>query len=133
MSRDNMEIVRDAFAVVTIPGDPEAMIAASASGFEMHLIGVTGEPVRYAGASGIREWFRDVAQTWKSFRFEATGFHDLGDRVLVLADVRACGRASGVEVQDRWAWVVELRGGRAASLRGFQDQGEALEAVGLGQ
>jgi ketosteroid isomerase-like protein len=107
------------------------MMAASGSGFEMHLVGVTGEPVRYAGTSGIREWFRDVAQTWKSFRPEATGFHDLGDRVLVLADVRACGRASGAEVNDRWAWIVELRAGRAASVRGFQDQGEALEAAGL--
>jgi ketosteroid isomerase-like protein len=131
MSQENLEIVRGAFAVVTIPGDPEPMIAASASGFEMHLIGVTGEPVRYAGASGIREWFRDVGQSWKSFRFEATDFRALDDRVLVLADVRACGRASGVEVRDRWAWIVELRGGRAASLRGFQDQGDALEAMGL--
>ena len=100
MSRANVEIVRAAFAVVTIPGDPAAMIAASAPAFEMHLIGVTGEPVHYAGASGIREWFRDVAHSWESFRFEATGFRDLGDSVLVLGDVRARGRVSGVEVEE---------------------------------
>jgi|SRR5436190_887388 len=131
MSEENVEIIRGAFAAVTIPGDPEGMVAASAPGFEMHLIGVTGEAVCYTGASGIREWFRDVAQSWESFRLEATDVRDLGDRVLVLADVRARGRVSGVEVDDRWAWIVELREGRAVSLRGFQDQGEALEAVGL--
>jgi ketosteroid isomerase-like protein len=131
MSQENVEIVRAAFAEVTIPGDPETMIAASGPGFEMHLIGVGGEPVRYAGASGIREFFRDVHQSWESFRFEATDFHDLGERVLVLGDVRACGRASGVEVDDRWGWVVELREGKAVRLRGFLDQAEALEAVGL--
>jgi ketosteroid isomerase-like protein len=133
MSQENVEIVRSAFAVVTIPGDPESMIAASGPEFEMHLIGVSGEPVYYAGASGIREWFDDVAQTWASFRFEATDLHDLGDRVLVLGDVRARGRASGAEVENRWAWTVELRDGRAASLRGFHDQGEALEAEGLSE
>ncbi len=131
MSRENVEIVRGAFAVMTIPGDPEAMIAASGPGFEMHLTGVGGEPVRYAGASGIREFFGDVAQSWESFRFEATDFRDLGDSVLVLGDVRARGRASGVEVDDRWGWMVEFREGRAASLRGFLDQWEALEAAGL--
>ena len=52
MSRENVEIVRGAFSLLSIPGDPDAMIAASTEDFEMHLIGVTGEPVHYAGASG---------------------------------------------------------------------------------
>ena len=56
---------------------------------------------------------------------------DLGDRVLVLGHVRGRGRVSGAEVDDRWAWIVELREGRAASLRGFLDHLEALEAAGL--
>jgi hypothetical protein len=46
---------------VTIPGDPQAMIVASHPNFEMNLVRVGGEPVHYAGASGIREFFRDVA------------------------------------------------------------------------
>lgn len=131
MSQENVELVRGAFAVVTIPGDPETMIAATDAGFEMHLVGVGGEPVYYAGASGIREFFRDVAESWESFRFEATEIHDLGDRVLVLGDVGGRGRGSGVEVDDRWAWIVELAEGRAANLKGFLDQREALEAAGL--
>lgn len=68
MSQANVQIVQDAFAVVTVPGDPEAIIAASDPGFEMHLVGVAGEPVAPAGASGIREWFHDVAQSWESLR-----------------------------------------------------------------
>ena len=131
MSRQNVELVRRAFGVMTIPGDPEAMVAASHPDFEMQLIGVGGEPVRYTSASGIREFFRDVAQSWESFRFEATDLRDLGDRVLVLGHVRGRGRVSGVEVDDRWAWIVECRDGKAAGLRGFLDHREALEAAGL--
>ncbi len=133
MSEENLEVVRGAFAKITIPGDPEAMVAASHPGFEMHLVAVGGGPAHYAGASGIRAFFRDVAESWESFRFEATDLRDLGDRVLVLGDVRGCGRGSGVEVDDRWAWIVEFREGRAASLRGYVDQGEALEAAGLSE
>jgi ketosteroid isomerase-like protein len=131
MSEENLEIVRRAFAVVTIPGDPEPMIAASGPAFGMHLTGVSGEPVHYAGVGGIREFFRDVAESWETFRFEAIDIRDLGDRVLVLGEVRGRGRVSGVEVADRWGWIIDLRDGRAASLRGFLDECEALEAAGL--
>ena len=133
MSQENVEVVRGAFASMTFPGDPEAMAAASDPSFEIHLVGVGGEPVYYEGVSGIHEWFRDVAESWESLRFEATELRDLGDRVLVLGDVSGCGRASGVEVDDRWAWIVEVRDGRATSLRGFLDQREALEAAGLSE
>jgi ketosteroid isomerase-like protein len=133
MSRENVELVRGAFAKIIIPGDPENMIAASHPDFDMHLVGVGGGPAYYVGASGIREFFRDVAETWESFRFEATDVRDAGDRVLVLADVRACGRGSGVEVDDQWAWIIEVRDGRAASLQGYLDQPEALEAAGISQ
>jgi hypothetical protein len=101
MSDEDLELVRDAFGVVTIPGDPEAMIAASDPGFEMHLVGVGGEPVHYAGEAGIREFFRDVALSWESFQFKATDVRDLGDRVLVLGDVQAAaGRAGSRSTTD---------------------------------
>ncbi len=131
MSQENIELVRGAFAVMTIPGDPGPMIAASGPDFEMHLVGMGGGPAHYAGADGIREFFRDVAESWESFRFEATDLRDLGDSVLVLADVRGRGRVSGVEVDDRWGWIIECRHGSAANLRGYLDQREALEAAGL--
>ena len=132
MSQENVEIVRRAFAVWAIPGDPETMVDATGPGFEMHLTGVGGEPVFYAGADGIREFFRDVTDDWEFLRFEATDVRELnGDRVLVLADVRGRGRGSGVEVDAQWAWIVELNEGRATCVRGFLDHGKALAAAGL--
>ena len=131
MSQENVKVVRGAFASMTFPGDPEAMVTASDPSFEMHLVGVGGElcSTREPGASmsGFATWPR----VGISLRFEATELRDLGDRVLVLGDVSGCGRASGIEVDDRWAWIVEVRDGRATSLRGFLDRREALEAAGL--
>ena len=51
----------------------------------------------------------------------------------MLGDVRGRGRASGGEVADRWAWIIDLSDGKAASLRGFVDQREALAAAGLSE
>jgi len=131
MSRENVELVRAAFGTVVIPGDPEPMIAAIGPGFQMRLTAVGGGPAHYVGASGIREWFSDVSRSWRSFRFEAADVRDLGDHVLILGDVHGCGRVSGVEVRDRWGWIVGINGGKVTSVRGFIDQDEALKAAGL--
>ena len=72
-----------------------------------------------------------MSKSWESFRFQATDLRDLGNRVLVLGDVRGRGRGSGVEVEDQWGWIVELRDAKAASVHGFLDQRKALEAAGL--
>ena len=133
MSQENVEIVRRAFGVVAIPGDPETIIAAIEPGFTMDLVAVGGQPAHYDGASGIREFFRDVAEDWASFRFDGTDLRDLGDRVLVLGDVQGRGRGSGIDVEAKWAYIVEVNEGRVAALRGFLDHGEALEAAGLAE
>jgi hypothetical protein len=62
MTQENVEFVRGAFGVLTIPGNPETMIAASQPDVEMQLVGVGREPVYYTGASGIREFFDDVGR-----------------------------------------------------------------------
>jgi ketosteroid isomerase-like protein len=131
MSQQNVKVVRRAFSEFTIPGDPGPMVAASHPDFEMRLVSVGGGPATYRGEAGIRAFFRDVAESWESFRFEATEIRDLGEGVLVLGQVRGCGRGSGVEVDDVWAWIVHLEDGRAVSLRGYLDPSEALAAAGL--
>ena len=130
---DSVEFARIHFGRMTIPGDPEQLISAAGPDFEMHLVGVGGEDVHYAGEAGIREFFADVEQSWESLVFEGTDFRELGDRVLVLADVHGRGRTSGIQVNDRWGWIVELRDGRAVSLRGYLDERLALEAAGLSE
>jgi len=130
MSRENVEIVRQAFAA-TSRGDAEALIALCDPDFEMHLVGVAGASIYYAGESGIREFFRDMAESWDSFGSEAIDLRDLGDRVVALGTVRARGRASKIDVEAQRGWIVELKDGRAHSIRSFRDPQKALEAAGL--
>ncbi len=111
---DSVEFARIHFGRMTIPGDPEQLISAAGPDFEMHLVGVGGEDVHYAGEAGIREFFADVEQSWESLVFEGTDFRELGDRVLVLADVHGRGRTSGIV--RRWGWIVEHAGVRSARV-----------------
>jgi ketosteroid isomerase-like protein len=72
-----------------------------------------------------------MAESWDSFSVEIEDIRDLRDRRLVIGTQRNRGRASGIDVEDRRAWLVELRDGKATSLRSFHDPEKALEAVGL--
>ena len=130
MSQENVELVRRAFGASS-RGDAETLVALCGPGFKMHLVGVAGEPVYYAGASGIREFFRDLAESWDAFGYEALDIRDLGDRVVVLGTVRARGRTSGIDVEAQRGWIVELRDGRITSIRSFRDPQKALEVAGL--
>ncbi|HVE67958.1 MAG TPA: nuclear transport factor 2 family protein [Solirubrobacteraceae bacterium] len=64
---------------------------------------------------------RDTLLHWfdglDNVRFEAERIVDLGDRVLVVAVMRAEGRGSGIEVAERYGHMWTLRDGRAVRLQ----------------
>ena len=77
------------------------------------VIDATG-PTR--GVEAMREmlvrWFEGL----EDVRFEAERFVDLGDRVLVVALMRARGRGSGIEVAERYGHLWTLRHGKAVRI-----------------
>jgi ketosteroid isomerase-like protein len=132
MSQENVEIVLRGLEAF-MRRDVEALIELSGPHFEMHLSGVVGEPVRYQGADGIRQYFRDTGKDWASLGFDVQDVRDLGDRVLVSGTQRARGRASGAEVESAGAFVVAFDLGSVTGIRFFADPAEALRAVGLAE
>jgi ketosteroid isomerase-like protein len=130
MSEENVEIVLRGVAALN-RGDPEGFNAVCDSGFEMHLAGALGEPVRYVGADGVFEFFRDMSETWADWGFEVEGARDLDEQVLITGRQRGRGRISGVEVDSPRACVVEVRDGAVTRLRYFLEPSQALEALGL--
>ena len=62
----------------------------------------------------------------------ASDFIDGGDdRVIVPFIEQGLGKASGVEIEQRPAFVCALRNGKILSLTEFRTEAEALEAAGL--
>lgn len=130
MSEQNVELVLRGVAAMN-RADPEAFNALCDPQFEMRLIGAVGEPVRYVGADGVRQFFRDMSESWATWGFEVAHARDLDQRVLITGKQRGRGRVSGVEVDSPRACVVAVRGGAVTELRYFTDPADALKAVGL--
>jgi ketosteroid isomerase-like protein len=80
------------------------------------------------------EWVSDLAIRMhgpEAVRLDVTEMIDAGDTVIVLAQTRALGDASGVEFEQLIAYVYEFEDGMARRVRSYHDPDRAFEAVGL--
>jgi ketosteroid isomerase-like protein len=86
----------------------------------------------YHGPAGYRAYIRAQNEVWgNEVRLEPTELIDLGDRLVLLADMPMRAQASGVPLAEKYAGVMALRNGRVIRVDDFLNQREALEAVGL--
>jgi ketosteroid isomerase-like protein len=129
VSSKDVELVREAFEAAN-RGDVDWLIEHSASDVEIRGLGVAGEPVLYKGAAGIREYFRDMDESWQSIEAVPEDIREVGDRVVAIVRRRLRGRGSGIEVEDRLGVIFELRDGLAIRISGNLGAVEALADAG---
>jgi ketosteroid isomerase-like protein len=89
-----------------------------------------GPETVYRGVEGIRRYWDEWHELW-AVRLDVTEMIDSGDTVVVLAQTRALGDASGVEFKQLIAYVYEFEDGLARRVRSYHDPDRAFEAVGL--
>jgi ketosteroid isomerase-like protein len=86
----------------------------------------------FHGPAGYRTYIEGTYEVWGAdVRLEPTELIDLGDRVVMLANMPMRAQASGIPLGETYACVSTLKDGRVIHQRDFLDQAEALEAVGL--
>ena len=130
MSQEDVKLVLRGVAAMNRV-DPDAFNALCDPRFEMRLVGAVGEPVRYVGADGVLQFFRDMSESWADWGFEVEEARDLDEHVLITGRQRGRGRVSGIEVDSPRACVIAVRDGLVTELRYFTEPAEALKAVGL--
>jgi ketosteroid isomerase-like protein len=114
----------DAFAITC---DPEFEYHPARIWVDAGLV----EPA-YRGLEGYRRYVAATAEVWANEVYvKPRELIDLGDRVVMLADVPMRAQVSGVPLTEAFALVITLRRGRAIRLQEYFDHAEALEAVGL--
>jgi ketosteroid isomerase-like protein len=90
------------------------------------------DPVFHGRAGYLRMW-----GTWldafEDLRFEPEELLDLGDTMIVMAEVKGHGSGSGVAASQRVFQLFELRRGLVVKQEDFVDQSRALEAAGLSE
>jgi ketosteroid isomerase-like protein len=84
----------------------------------------------YHGHAGLETFWEAWFSTFEQVQIEIQGFTEVASEVVVANTAHVRGR-QGIEVIARSSFVFTIANGRITRMRMFQEQAEALEAVGL--
>ena len=131
MSQENVEVVRemyDAFSRGDLSGalnylDPDVTIDAS------HRVDGRVGHGRDEVPPILAEWLG----TRQMMREEVEDIRDVGDRVLVVSTQRGRGKGSGIEMENRFGMLYEVRRGKVTRWTIYDEVSKALGAAGLSE
>jgi ketosteroid isomerase-like protein len=127
MSQQNVEVMR---RIVEAAGrqDYQAVLADLDPEVEIDDTDIPES----TGSDSFLAWLARWDQVWESWHIEDLQVRAGGDdRAIALFTMVAKGRGSGVELTRPDALVASFRGGKAVKLGYYNNQAQALEAVGL--
>lgn len=128
MSEENVEVARQAFAAFNARA-VEDMVAISDPDAEWLPFRAQLEGIVYRGHAGLQQFVTDMDEDWETFRLDPLEFHERGDRVAVIAHLKALGRGSGVEVDSQAGFVIEMRAGLIVRLVSYSDPAAARASL----
>jgi ketosteroid isomerase-like protein len=85
------------------------------------------------GADSFLDWLARWDGVWESWHVEDIEVREGEEQVIALFTMVAKGRGSGIELTRPDALVASFRGGKAVTLGYYNDQAQALKAVGLSE
>jgi ketosteroid isomerase-like protein len=135
MSQENVEILRRAFEAFA-RGDFDYVLDRLDPDVEWQSAGmpILGVEALH-GREAVKRFFtRDLFEGFDRFRSEPLTFEDLGgDFVLVMVRYIGRGESSGIEMDQRFAALYQLRDGKVVTMRDYSTRAEAPEAAGLSE
>ena len=135
MSQENVEIearIERAYEALS-QLDAEAAVSLCEPDVEFRSAIADADDVTYRGHDGVRDFIASLAEVFEWVRAEALEVIGEGDRAVVCNRFRACGRRSGVEVDQRFFQAVRFRDGNMLWWESFPSKAQALKAVGLSE
>jgi ketosteroid isomerase-like protein len=114
-------------------GDVDGMLERMHPDFEWRPL--ESSPVAggvYRGHEQVRRYVEDWLGTFEDLRIELEEPTEVGDHVVAVVHGRARGRASGVELNNRFCQVWRLRDGLALGMDEYASRELALAELGSG-
>jgi ketosteroid isomerase-like protein len=137
MSQENAEVVRrfvEALPRAQASDDWQPALAEVGPDVEIDDLDISLDTEHYRGHDGVRKWIAAWMESWESWSLEDVQVRPVGEnRAIGLFLVHAKGKGSGIELSRRDALVCTLRAGKIQQGTYYNDQRQALEAVGLSE
>jgi ketosteroid isomerase-like protein len=128
MEPATLDVVREINAAFN-RGDVEAMLARMDPDFEWRPLRESPISRGYRGHEQVRRYVEDWLSTFEYVRIDLGQLTAIGDHVVVAVRGYARGRASGVEIENRFCQVWTVRGGRAVRMEEYATRDQGLAAV----
>lgn len=128
MTEDNVELVRAGLEAFS-EGGVEALLAFIHPEFEMTTpANLAAEPDTYRGHEGIRRYFGSFYDAMDEIRFEPGELISVAEGVIVPMTLRARGRTTAIETEQKLVTTWWLRDGKAIRVEVHATLEEALAA-----
>jgi ketosteroid isomerase-like protein len=127
----DFEVVRMVWDAFSREDDEEALAYIHPDAVVIPF-GAALEGKQYVGHEEIMGWLvGDIRANWEWFHTVPEECRAVGEKLLVYGHWRARGRDSGIDLEVRATWVVEMRDGKIGFWQTYTDRDEAHRAVGL--
>jgi ketosteroid isomerase-like protein len=112
-------------------GDLGGLLEEADPDIELRSLLGTVEGGAYSGHSGLREWFRDVIETFAPLEPGLTGIEEADGAAIATGHARGRARSSGVELEWDWAALLRAPEGRVVRFSIYRDREELRRAEGV--
>jgi ketosteroid isomerase-like protein len=131
-AEENLEVVREGIAAFN-EGGLEALLSFIHPEFEMTTpSNLAAEPDTYRGRDGMRRYFESFYDAMDEISFVAGELIAAGEGVIVPMTLRARGRTTAIETEQKVVTTWWLRDGKAIRVDIFATLDEALRAAEAG-
>jgi uncharacterized protein len=130
MSQENVELVRGGFDAFQ-EGDLSRMLGLMVD--ELVTYRADPDDATYHGKEGFLHATADWTEDFSEWSVIPEEFVDAGEFVLVRVRQMARGEASGIPVEGKFWFVLQMRGNRVAKVSFYIRRDAALEAAGLSE
>jgi ketosteroid isomerase-like protein len=132
MSQENIELVQSALDAWN-RGEFEAFADQVAE--DVAWLEVSGrpegEPSERLGRDRLQQSLESLFEAWESYRVEIDWISEVEDRVVAVVREVARGRASGVEIDGRWGYLITVENGQLVRIEAYRDAALALRMAGV--
>jgi uncharacterized protein len=130
--REDVELVKSAFETWN-RGEIDAFVDYTSE--DVAWVEVSGRPeggaTERVGRERLRQGLKSLFDAWESYYIDAERIEEVGDRIVAIVREVARGRASGVEVDGRWGYLITVKNGEMVRVEAYRDAAQALLAAGV--